>query len=180
MAKDVRWLQLQVASSAVASTRKQPAELQPPSPPRDKDSKMNPRRHLGSGFDPVGSSPFRETSQKAQEAAWRGGKARRRVSEKARARLAGQKQLTCAGWTFRMVNRTCSVRLLIDRLATLEPRTGPTRVWLSNAASCNKAGETKKRNKNWDLPGTYQEQGRFGVEAELDPAGLLLLLQTQA
>lgn len=29
-----------------------------------------------------------------------------------------------------------SVRLLIDRLATLQPRTGLTRVWLSSAVSC--------------------------------------------
>lgn len=33
IAKDVRWLQLQVVSSSVALTREQPAELQPPPPP---------------------------------------------------------------------------------------------------------------------------------------------------
>lgn len=34
IAKDVRWLQLQVVYSDVAVTRKQPVELQPPPPPK--------------------------------------------------------------------------------------------------------------------------------------------------
>lgn len=52
MAKDVRWLQLQVESSGVAPTRKQPAELQPPPPPQEEGKNMNARRHFGSGFNP--------------------------------------------------------------------------------------------------------------------------------
>lgn len=40
-----------------------------------------------------------------------------------------------------------SDRLLIDRLATLELRTGLTRVWLSNVASCEKK---KKREREMD------------------------------
>lgn len=38
-----------------------------------------------------------------------------------------------------------SVRLLIDRLATLEPRTALTTVWLSIDASCKK--KTEKKNE---------------------------------
>lgn len=68
MAKAVRWLQLQVVSSGVALTRKQPAELQPPRPPGEKDKNMNARRHFGSGLKTICSSPFREKSQNAQEA----------------------------------------------------------------------------------------------------------------
>lgn len=48
---------------------------------------------------------------------------------------AGQEELTWAGARARMVNSMFSVRLLMDRLATLQPRTGPTRVWLSSAVS---------------------------------------------
>lgn len=75
-----------------------------------------------------------------------------RYSKKLPAHLVGQKHLTCAGWTFRMVNWMCSVRLLIDRLATLEPRTGPTRVRLVNAASCKSLEDQdhwRKKNKDW-------------------------------
>lgn len=39
----MRWLQLQVVSSGVALTRKQPAELQPPPPPQEKDENMSAR-----------------------------------------------------------------------------------------------------------------------------------------
>lgn len=46
--------------------------------------------------------------------------------------------LTYTGLMFWMVKTTLSFRLLIDILETLEPRTGLTRVLLSNVASCKK------------------------------------------
>lgn len=78
----MRWLQLQVVSSGVALSRKQPAELQPPPPPREKDESVSLRSRLRSGFNPFCSSPFREKSQNAQEATWRGWKPGRQVTGK--------------------------------------------------------------------------------------------------
>lgn len=90
---------------------------------------------------------------------------------------------------FRMVNWMFSVRLLSDRLATLDPSTGLTRVRLSNDASCKRKKSGLKcqfhwydhslNTKNLCKMIEYLEEGRLGVEGELDPAGLLLLLRTQ-
>lgn len=95
------------------------------------------------------------------------------------------------GLMFRMVNWMFSVRLLSDRLATLEPSMGLTRVPLSNDASCKKKTKPDLKcefqhwydhslnTKNLCEMIEYLEEGRFGVEGELDPAGLLLLLGTE-
>lgn len=99
-----------------------------------------------------------------------------------------------------------SVRFLIDRLATLEPSTALTTVWLSIDASCKKHDTVLKecdiqylyskhvqaasfsRTETFheclvreDVTGRrYLEEGRSGVVGELDPVGLLLLLRTEA
>lgn len=58
--------------------------------------------------------------------------------------------LTVMGLVFRIVNEMFSFRLLIDRLATLEPRTGLTVIWLSNAESCkNKADRWNQFDGRW-------------------------------
>ena len=74
IAKEVRWLQLQVVSSGVTLTTEQPAEFQPPPPPKQNRTITNRNIHTCGNLAlnqlnwPCVYSPFRVKSQNTQEA----------------------------------------------------------------------------------------------------------------